>query len=128
MVDPSNQKLLRKMVVFSCFPSWRLSLYVFTTHNTWLKKSYTFTFYNNNLKNLYADFKFESEMYNVFQVSRTQHKDCDKNIPIPDKRYDHGPALVPLIYQGEFYFICNWFDYCNLGLHLMVNVNQSNTP
>ncbi|XP_010031324.1 cucumber peeling cupredoxin-like [Eucalyptus grandis] len=65
-------------------------------------------------------FEFESGFYNVMQVSRREYKACTADNPF--RSFHAGPARVPLIEKGMFYFICSVSYYCSLGQKVEVAV------
>ncbi|KVI09637.1 mavicyanin-like [Cynara cardunculus var. scolymus] len=71
-------------------------------------------------------FEFESQMYNVLQVSYGQYARCEWEYP--ENIYSDGPALVSLTKTGELYFTCSIFNYCLLGLKMIVDVTPSPPP
>ncbi|KAL2526060.1 Blue copper protein [Abeliophyllum distichum] len=70
-------------------------------------------------------FDFDSPFYNLIEVSRGELESCTANQPY--KAFMEGPATLPLMQKGVFYFICNVSNYCALGLKVSVTVEQ-NSP
>lgn len=66
------------------------------------------------------DFEFKSGFYNVMQVSRREYEACTADNPF--RSFHMGPARVPLIEKGVFYFICSVSRYCSLGQKVEVAV------
>lgn len=77
------------------------------------------------MTNKSAVFDYDPELHNLFQVSGREFKSCtaDQAFNIYD-----GPASVPLIEQGVFYYVCTVLNYCSLGQKLMVSVDKSSPP
>ena len=72
---------------------------------------------------MHAVFDFETGRYDVIQVSKLDYKLCTVWNPI--KIFYGGPAIVPLTEPGVFYFVCNFSNYCDLGMRLSVTVHDS---
>ncbi|CAI9773078.1 unnamed protein product [Fraxinus pennsylvanica] len=88
------------------------------TNNFYSNWSSSYTFRTGDA--LYFD--FDSPFYNVIEVSRGEWESCTANQPY--KAFMEGPATVPLMQKGVFYFICNVSNYCALGLKFSVTVEE----
>ncbi|KAI6670035.1 hypothetical protein NL676_004920 [Syzygium grande] len=71
-------------------------------------------------------FEFRTGFYNVMQVSRREYEDCTADNPF--RSFRTGPARVPLIEKGVFYFICSVSCYCSLGQKVEVAVYHHPVP
>ncbi|GAA0184315.1 hypothetical protein LIER_31603 [Lithospermum erythrorhizon] len=67
-------------------------------------------------------FDFETERYDVMQVSRRDYDSCIADHAFQEFR--EGPATVLLMEQGVFYYICSVLDHCSLGQKVTVIVDQ----
>ncbi|KAF5729388.1 chemocyanin-like [Tripterygium wilfordii] len=67
-------------------------------------------------------FDFVSDFYDVVQVSSLDYENCTTmnsyNV------FNAGPAIVPLVGKGVFYYICNISNYCDLGQKVSVTVSE----
>ncbi|OVA17126.1 Plastocyanin-like [Macleaya cordata] len=70
-------------------------------------------------------FEFQSEFHNVMQVSRREFDSCTAENPFQEFRV--GPATIPLIQEGVYYFICSFVNYCSLGQKLSITVHPTTT-
>lgn len=70
---------------------------------------------------LFAVFDFETELYNLMQVTALDYQTCKANNPI--KVLNSGPATIVLNEQGVFYYLCNLSNYCDLGQKISIIVH-----
>ncbi|KAL1559463.1 mavicyanin-like [Salvia divinorum] len=89
------------------------------TNNFYKNWSSSYIFHTGDT--LYFD--FDSGLYNVLQVSRGEFDMCTGYEPY--KTFIDGPATIPLLMKGVFYYVCNVSNYCALGLKLWVIVEQT---
>ncbi|XP_042521315.1 mavicyanin-like [Macadamia integrifolia] len=68
-------------------------------------------------------FDFQSDFHNVLQVSRIEYEDCTADNPF--QSFWYGPATVPLVQVGVYYFICSVGNYCVLGQKVSVTVHPT---
>ncbi|KAL9419350.1 hypothetical protein AB3S75_037167 [Citrus x aurantiifolia] len=66
-------------------------------------------------------FDFETELYNLMQVTALDYQTCKANNPI--KVLNSGPATIVLNEQGVFYYLCNLSNYCDLGQKISIIVH-----
>ncbi|XP_030450141.1 cucumber peeling cupredoxin-like [Syzygium oleosum] len=71
-------------------------------------------------------FEFRTGFYNVMQVSRREYEACTADNPF--RSFRTGPARVPLIEKGVFYFICSVSCYCSLGQKVEVAAYHHPVP
>ncbi|XP_059669093.1 mavicyanin-like [Cornus florida] len=67
-------------------------------------------------------FDFESELHNVMQVSAREYESCTADYAF--RTFTSGPATVPLIEKGVFYFVCSFSNYCTLGQKVTITVSK----
>ncbi|PIA59878.1 hypothetical protein AQUCO_00400626v1 [Aquilegia coerulea] len=68
-------------------------------------------------------FQFQSEFYNVLQVSKRDYDVCNGENTV--QVFLNGPAVVALNREGVFYFICNFSNYCLFGLKISITVHRN---
>lgn len=72
-------------------------------------------------------FNFTSGSHDVAEVTRTNFDGC--NIRNPIRAVTNGPASITLSTPGMHYFICRFFNHCNSGQKLAVNIrNAASSP
>uniref|UniRef100_A0A7N0TML8 Phytocyanin domain-containing protein n=1 Tax=Kalanchoe fedtschenkoi TaxID=63787 RepID=A0A7N0TML8_KALFE len=65
-------------------------------------------------------FQFDSQYYDLIQVSAREHEDCTPGNPY--RRFGVSPAVVKFVEEGVFYFTSSVGNYCFLGLRVAVTV------
>ncbi|XP_059669094.1 blue copper protein-like [Cornus florida] len=59
---------------------------------------------------------------NVMQVSAREYESCTADYAF--RTFTSGPATVPLIEKGVFYFVCSVSNYCTLGQKVAITVSK----
>ncbi|CAM8980909.1 unnamed protein product [Rhodiola kirilowii] len=68
-------------------------------------------------------FEFDSQYYDLIQVSGREHEDCTSSNPF--RTFGVSPAVIKFVEEGVFYFTSSIGNYCLLGLRVAVTVQPA---